>query len=144
MTVMYASHELISILPNPTQYFANQTVHPRKRKPLFAEVFDGSTDVVEFFFVDDEEAVVDVLDAVNFDGRILRIAFFQIESQGSVNALRVYCCRHAFVALGELQQHRMVDVVVDENDGVRWLLNQLAEEYVGIEDLVLEEDAVFL
>ena len=100
--------------------------------------------MVEFFFVDDEEAVVDVLDAVNFDCWVLRIVFFQIEEKGGRNALGVNSCAHSDAALGQLQQHRMVDVVVDEDDGLLCLLNQFAEENVGIEDLVLEEDAVFL
>ena len=58
------------------QDFTRQTIHPRERKPFFAQVFDGGTDVVEFFLVDDEEAVVDVLDTMNFNRRILRIMLF--------------------------------------------------------------------
>ena len=40
---------------NFMEHFTHQTIHPRKRKPLFAQVFDGGTDVVELLIVDDEE-----------------------------------------------------------------------------------------
>jgi hypothetical protein len=72
--------------------------------------------VVEFFFVDDEEAVVDVLGAVNGNGRVLRVVFIEVEAKGRGDALGVNGCSHAFRAFGKLQQYGVVDVVVDKND----------------------------
>ncbi len=37
----------------------------------------------------------------------------------------------------------MIDVIVDENDGMLGPLNDAAEKDIGIEDWVFEEDAVF-
>jgi len=86
----------------PPQHLAHQAIHLGKCKPLFPEVFDGCANMVEFFSVDDEEAVVDVLCAVNFDGGVLRIVFFKVETKGRRNALGVYGCAHSFGAFGEL------------------------------------------
>ena len=85
------------------KHITHQTVHPWKRKPLFAQVFDRGTDVVELLFVDDEKAVVDVLNAVNVDWRVLRVVFFQVQAQSIRNALRVNGGGHPFLAFGELQ-----------------------------------------
>ena len=45
-------------------------------------------------------------------------------------------------AFGQLQQHCVVNVVVDEDDGMLRPSNDVAEKGIGIEDLVFEEDAV--
>ena len=83
--------------------FPNQTIHPWKRKPLFAEVFDGGTDVVELFFIDDEESVVDMLNAVKGNGRVLRVVFFHVQAQRIRNAHCVNGGGHPFLPFGELQ-----------------------------------------
>ncbi len=58
--------------------------------------------MVEFFFIDDEEAVVDVLCAMNFNGGVLRVVFFEVEMKGCRKALGVNGCTHSFGAFGEL------------------------------------------
>jgi len=58
--------------------------------------------MVELFFIDDEEAVVDVLGAVNGNGRVLRVVFFQVEAKGRRDALGVNGSGYPILAFGEL------------------------------------------
>ena len=66
---------------NSLKCLTHQTIYPRKRKPFFAQVFDGGSDVVELFFIDDEEAVVDVWHSMNVDSRVLRVVFIEVEAE---------------------------------------------------------------
>ena len=102
--------------PQPPHHFPRQAIHPRKRKPALAQVFDGGADVVEFFRVNQQEAIVYLFDAVQMDGRILRVVFVKVELERCRNALGVYVCRNVRSAFRQLQQHSVIDVVVDEYD----------------------------
>ncbi len=57
--------------------------------------------MVEFFFVDDGEAIVDVWYSMNIDSRVLRVVFIEVEAKGRGDALGVNSCSHAFRAFGE-------------------------------------------
>jgi hypothetical protein len=48
------------------------------------------------------------------------------------------------LAFGELRQHAVVHVVVDEDDGFFRLPQQVVDEHVGVEDLAVEKDALDL
>ena len=72
---------LLTSFRNPPQDFTRQTIHPRERKPFFAQVFDGGSDVIELFFIDDEEAFMDALNTVNGNGWVLRVVFIEVEAE---------------------------------------------------------------
>ena len=73
--------------------------------------------MVELFFVDDEKTIVDVWDSMNVDGGVLRVVFVKVEAKGRGDALGINASGNMLIAFGQLKQHRMVDVVVDEDNG---------------------------
>lgn len=67
------------------EHAMSQAIHARKREPLFAEVFDGCTDMIEFLAIDEQKAIMNLLDASDFKGRILGVVLLQIESKAGGN-----------------------------------------------------------
>ncbi len=99
------------------EHAMSQAIHPRKREPLFAEVFNGCADMIEFLVIDEQKAIMNLLDASNLNGRILSVVLLQIESKACGNIGSVDSSGDTFSSLGQLEQNSVVDIVVDENNG---------------------------
>jgi hypothetical protein len=98
------------------EHAGRQAIHARKREPLFAEVFNGCADMIEFLAIDEYKAIMNLLDTSDFNGRILGVVLLQIESKACGNTGSVYSSGDTFSSLGQLEQNSVVDIVVDEND----------------------------
>ena len=92
--------------------------------------------------VDAEEAVVGVLEHIDSDGAVLRIVALQVEGKLWCDAARVNLSTHSVGAFVEQGQHRVVHVVVKQDDTVFGAAHQVADESVGVEDLSIEEDTL--
>jgi hypothetical protein len=88
------------LLTYSQHHFPRQTIHPRKRKPTFAKVFDGCADVIEFFSINQQKAIVHVFEAVKPDGRILFVVFVNVELNRCRYSLGVYVCGNVRSAFG--------------------------------------------
>ena len=97
------------------QHLVSRNPHPAEREQLLPQVFEGGTEVIDGV-VEDEEAVVVAVALPNTDGRVLPVMPFQVEFQRfrDVSCDNLRC--HALLPLCQRQQHRVVDVVVDEDD----------------------------
>ena len=92
--------------------------------------------------VDAEEAVVGVLERIDGDGTVLRIVALQVEGKLLGDVACINPCAHPVGALVEQGQHRVVHVVVEQDDAAFGAAHQVADESVGVEDLSVEEDAL--
>ena len=92
--------------------------------------------------VDAEEAVVGVLELIDGDGAVLCIVSLQVEGELLCDVACVNLCAHPIGAFVEQGQHRIVHVVVEQDDAAFGAAHQVADESVGVEDLSVEEDAL--
>lgn len=92
--------------------------------------------------VNAEEAVVGVLERINGDGAVLRIVALQVEGELLCDAACVNLCAHSVGTFVEQGQHRVVHVVVEQDDAAFGAAHQVTDESVGVEDLSVEEDAL--
>ena len=124
----------------PPQHVGGE-FHPAKSEPFLSQVFQRGADVIHRV-VDAEEAVVGVLEHIDGDGTVLRIVALQVEDELLCDVACVNMCTHSVVSLVEQGQHRVVHVVVEQDDAAFGAAHQVADESVGIEDLSVEEDAL--
>ena len=85
--------------------------------------------------VDNQEAVVALLVGVDAYRGILAVVFLQVQLQLVADGLRVDVGLHADIALAEHQQHRLVHVVVYQQQGYLCGADKVGGELVGIEQL---------
>src|SRR5690606_8497696 len=100
--------------------------------------------MIDGLAIKDQEAVVAGGEFSNGDRRVLCIMLFQVLGQCLADGLGQYRDTDTFAAFGQLQQHTVVDVVIDQDDGFFGGSKQVIDEYIGIEDLAVEEDALGL
>ena len=92
--------------------------------------------------VDAKETVVGVLERIDGDGAVLRIVALQVEGELLGDVARVNLCAHPIGAFVEQGQHRVVHVVVEQDDAAFGAAHQVADESVGVENLAVEEDSL--
>ena len=92
--------------------------------------------------VDAEEAVVGVLERIDGDGTVLRVVALLVEGKLLRDVACVNLCAYPVGALVEQGQHRVVHIVVEQDDAAFGASHQVADESVGVEDLSVEEDAL--
>ena len=101
------------------EHAGRQAIHARKREPLFAEIFYGWTDMIEFFAIDEQKAIMNLLDAMHRNMRVLLVVLFQIELQEGRDTLtengsamfsgcRKFCDNHSIIKF--LLSKNLVDV----------------------------------
>ena len=93
--------------------------------------------------VDDEEAVVVSVAFPDRYGRILTVMSLKVQRERFCHTSRDNLRRYAFSSLRQHQKHRIVDVVVNEDDASFCGTDQVGGECVCVEDLAVEEDALF-
>ena len=116
-------------------------LHPAEREQLLSQVFEGGAEVIDGV-VDDEEAVVVAVALPNRDRRILPVVAFEVELQRFRDVFRDNLRRHALLPFRQRQQHRVVHIVVDENDAFACRPDQIRREGVCVEDLSVVEDTL--
>ena len=110
---------------------------------LFAEVFQGGADVINVRAVDNQEAVVALLVGVDAYRGILAVVLLHVQLQLVADGLRVDVGFHAGIPFAEHQQHRLVHVVVYQQQGLPCGADKVCDELVGIEQLAVVEDAFY-
>lgn len=74
--------------------------------------------------------------------RVLPVVSFEIEGKRFRDVSRDNLRRYALFPLRQRQQHRVVDVVVDEDDASLCRPDKVRREDVGVENLSIEEDTL--
>ena len=92
--------------------------------------------------VDDEETVVVAVALPNTDGRVLPVVSFEIEGKRFRDVSRDNLRRYALFPLRQRQQHRIVHIVVDEDDAFACRPDKVRREGVSVENLSIEEDTL--
>lgn len=109
---------------------------------MFSEVFHGGSEVVEVLLVYDEEPVVEALEGMDRNGRVLGVVLFEIQGELAAD----FACENGgaggSVAFGEQQQDGLVHIVVHEEDRAFRLADEGGDEGVGVEYLAVEKDAL--
>ena len=128
---------LSHFLPQPIR----PNLHPAKSKPFLPQVLQRGAEVI-YCVVDAEEAVVGVLERIDGDGTVLRVVALLVEGKLLRDVACVNLCAYPVGALVEQGQHRVVHIVVEQDDAAFGASHQVADESVGVEDLSVEEDAL--
>ena len=92
-------------------------------------------------FVDNEEAVMKILNCFYLHLWILRIVFCECKLEGSFNFFCVEGGCDAFFSLGEHGEDGFIKVIVDENQSFFGCFDEVDEESMGIEDFSVKEDS---
>lgn len=92
--------------------------------------------------VDAEEAVVGVLERIDGDGAVLCIVALQVEGKLLGDVARIDLCTHTVGTLVEQGQHRVVHIVVEQDDAALGTADKVTDKGVGVEDLPVVEDAL--
>ncbi len=138
---MNSSSKSIGFLHFPLQRLS-PNLHPAKCEPFLVQVLQRGADMIHRV-IDAEEAVVGVLERIDGDGAVLRIVALQVEGELLGDVARVNLCTHVVGAFVKQGQHRVVHVVVEQDDAAFGAAHQVADESVGIEDLSVIEDALY-
>ena len=91
--------------------------------------------------IDNQKAVVTLLVGVDSYRGILAVVLLHVQLQLVADGLRVDVGFHAGIPLAEHQQHRLVHVIVYQQQGHPCGADKVCGELVGIEQLAVVEDA---
>lgn len=64
--------------------------------------------MIEFLAIDEHEAIMNMLDTSDFNGRILVVVLLQIEAKACGNTGRIDSSGDTFSSLGQLEQNSVV------------------------------------
>ena len=115
--------------------------HLGESEPLPAEVFQGSTYVIDGA-VDAEETVVDFVELFHLDGSVLGVVLLKVERELLLDLLGVDGGGDFLPSLVEHRQHGVVHIIVKQHDTLLGRADEVRNEGVGVEDLPVEEDAL--
>ena len=57
----------------------DKSVHFGKGKPFFTQIFEGCSEMIEFFFIENQKSVMGFLQFKYFYFRVLAVMFFLIQ-----------------------------------------------------------------
>ena len=123
------------------QQFAGGHLHAVEGEPLFAEVFDAGSEVIDRF-VNTKEAVMRSVEDVNIYRRILGVVLLNIQLQLFGWFLGVNRRNHLVCSFGEHGEHAVVYIVVNEDNSRGGFAYTVVDESIGIKDLPIVEDAL--
>lgn len=134
------------ILLDVTEEFLRRSfLHLDVSEELLACIFQTGPKEIDDV-IDNQKAIVIMLAVIHGDWRILLVMTLNVELQLS-HILRQLACidsrRYICIALAEQGEGGLVDVVVDEDDGLPGLFDEVGYLHVGIEDLSIVEDALY-
>ena len=99
--------------------------HQVEAEQFLAQILERTAEGVQLGVINQQEAVVDVGDLVEFHGRVLAVVPCDVECQrfGYLpgNNLR----RDMLVPFGQHEQHRLVDIVVNQHNSLFRLPDQI-------------------
>lgn len=77
----------------------------------------------------------------DIDGRVLVLMSVKVEPELRSDALRVDGGRYSRLPFAQHEQHALINIVVNEYKRLSGRLDKIRSEFIGIEDLAVEEDA---
>ena len=95
------------------------------------------------YIIDNQEAIMVTLAIIDSDWRILLVMALHVELLLLCQLASVDRGADIGIALAEQGEGRLVDVVVDEDDGLFRLFDEVGYLHVGIKDLPIVEDALY-
>ena len=100
------------------------------------------SDVIDFFIYN-QKPVMGLRVIVKINPRILSIMPFYIQAElpGNLSVINIHT--DAGFALGKLNENGIIDITVDYHDTLIGFPDQTGNEYVCIEYLTIEENALF-
>ena len=108
---------------------------------LLAGILQAGPEEVDHI-VDDEETVVVALGGIYINRWILLVVALHVKLLLTGELAGVDGGGNIGIALAEQGEGGLVDVVVDEDDGLPGLLDEVGYLHVGVEDLPVVEDAL--
>ncbi len=115
--------------------------HAAEGEPFLAQVLQRGADMIHRV-IDAEEAVVGVLERIDVDGAVLRIVSLQVEGELLGDGACVNLCAHPVGTFVEEGQHRVVNIVVEQDDAALGTADKVTDKGVGVKDLPVVEDAL--
>ena len=99
--------------------------------------------MVHVSFINDQKTVVTVPIRPDSDRRVLAVIPVEINLKLLCDALRVDGGRYSRLPFAQHEQHALINVVVNEHKGMSGRLDKIRSEFIGIEDLAVEEDTLY-
>ena len=93
--------------------------------------------------VHNQETVMRELTCPDIDGRVLVVMSVKVEPELRSDALRVDGGRYSRLPFAQHEQHVLINIVVNEYKRLSGRLDKIRSEFIGIEDLAVEEDALY-
>ena len=78
----------------------------------------------------------------DIDGRVLTVMSVKVEPELRSDALRVDGGRYSKLPFAQHEQHALINVIVYEYKRLSGRLDKIRSEFIGIEDLTVEEDTL--
>ena len=107
---------------------------------FFASIFQAGPKEINHI-VDDEEAIMIALTHIDCYRWVLLVVALYVQLLLLVQLASIDGGRNVAVALAEQGEGCLVDVVVDEDDGLFGLFDEVDNLYVGVEYLAIVEDS---
>ena len=92
--------------------------------------------------VDTEEAVVSVLELVNGNSLVLCVMSLQVEGELLSDAAGVNLRTNSIGSLVKHGQHRVIHIIVEQDNATFGTSDEVVDKGVGIENLSIVEDAL--
>ena len=99
--------------------------------------------MVHVRFINDKEPVMGELACPDIDGRVLVVMSVKVEPELRSYTLRVDSGRYSRLPFAQHEQHALINIVVNEYKRLSGRLDKIRSEFIGIEDLAVEEDALY-
>ena len=113
-----------------------------KCKPLFAQIFHGSSYMINSFLVNNQKAIMGFCKVLHLNYRILPVVFFYICFELFGYLASKDCCFRSRISFCQQHQNTFVNIVVNQNDWICSFFDQLWYKLPGIENLAIEEDTL--
>ena len=109
---------------------------------FFASIFQACPKEINHI-VDDEETVMIALADINRYWRVLLVMALHIELLLLVQLAGIDGGCDIWIALTEQGEGCLVDIVVDEDDGLFGLFDKTGNLYISVENLAVVEDSLY-
>ena len=116
-------------------------IHPAKSKPFFTQILQARSHMIDHRIIKYQKPVMRDIRPLDRYRRILSIVLFHIELElfGDRFGVEGDVC---ILIFAQKRQHALVDIVVDEPDGVFGRFDELGDERICIKYLSIVENAL--
>jgi len=73
--------------------------------------------MVKLCIIQNQETVVCIFEFVCHYFRVLAVVFFQVEFELFAHVFGVDCCEYVFFAFAQQGQYRIVNIIINQDDG---------------------------